>query len=397
MGAGQQLVAAIGAWHAPIVARRRSVCKNPRVPPAARTFVAAGAVLFAATLVQNLFVLAPRYLSELGHSEAVIGAVMGAFHVSSLIAIPAVGRLVGRYGMSRPLVIGGLVAAAGTALFAVAEGGALLGVARALQGVGFGAGLVGGFAAVAEVSAQGSLARSLGITGIVVLLSQALGPAAGEVLLLEVGWNGVFVAGGIASLLAALAALPLPAGRREVARMQAPRAAIAALVATLLAGAGFGAVWSFLSDFAEKLNISTVSPFFLAYVGTAVAARLALGGAADRFGHRAIAAPTLLLQAAALALLVFAGSVWHLVGSGVLFGVGHGLSYPALQALVVTTASRDRARAMAAAVFAFGIGVAGATLLLGLIAEIADYEVMYAVAAALSAGGAAALAAARQP
>jgi MFS family permease len=343
--------------------------------------VLVGGTLFLGALVPNLFVLAPRYLASAGYDAQQIGVVMGGFNVCALLVQPLAGWLIERFGHRRVLIIGCLVAGAGSAVFEAA--GSLPGYtgARALQGAGFAAVLVAAAAYVAEIAPPGRLAQALGISGVLTLASQACGPALGELLEQQAGWSWVFRAGAAGGLGGALVALALaPAARPEGPPASGRVSAWPILVATGLAGFGFGAVWSFLADYAARVDIPRVTWFFAPYVASAISTRLFLGHLADTAGRRAVAVPALLGHAAALAAMAALGSTWHLIAVGLLFGLSHGLYYPTLQAMIVERGGEERSRAIAASTFSFGLGIALGAFGLGVVAKVAGYPPIYLIA-----------------
>jgi MFS family permease len=364
-------------------------------------FVLATLTLFLGAQVPNLFLLAPRFLAGRGFDEQQIGVVMGAFHVAALAAMPVTGLLAGRVGRKALLVGASLCASAGCVGFELAGGVVPYAAARAAQGAGFGAALVIVLAYVAEVAPRDRLAQALGFAGVLTLVSQAIGPLLGEVLERVAGWPWVFRAGAIGAALGAAVALFLPPagdGDERAASVTGRRSAWVPIAATALAGFGFGAVWTFLADYADRVGVGVVTPFFAAYVVAAVAARLVLGHLADTLGRRAVGVPSLLCHALALALLSALGAVWHLVGIGLLFGLSHGLYYPTLQAMIVERAPSwggARARAIAASTFSFGLGITASAFSLGVLAKAAGYPPIYLVAGGLSVVAAAVLAAGR--
>lgn len=345
--------------------------------------VLVGATLFLGALVPNLFVLAPRYLARADHDARAIGFVMGGFNLVALAVQPLVGRAIERAGHRRVLFVGCLVAGAGCAAFELAA--SLPGYigARALQGAGFAAVLVAAAAYVAEIAPPGRLAQALGISGVLTLASQACGPVLGELLERHAGWPWVFRAGAIGALAGALVALALPAAARPESPPAPGRvSAWPILVATGLAGFGFGAVWSFLADYATRVDIPRVSWFFVPYVASAIAARVFLGHLADTVGRRVVAVPALLGHAAALTAMAGLGASWHLVAIGLLFGLSHGLYYPTLQAMIVERGGEERSRAIAASTFSFGLGIAIGAFGLGAAAKAVGYPPIYLLAAA---------------
>jgi len=350
-------------------------------------------VLFLGALVPNVFVLAPRFLGDLGYDKRDIGVVMGSFNVASLACSPLVGWMAARFGHARVLATGCALCALGAVGFSLAGDLAGYAVARGVQGASFAAVLVGAAAYVAETAPAGRLGEALGISGVLTLTAQAVGPAVASAIHAHAGWPWVWRLGAVSGGLGAVVALGLPAVAARDARDDGPRGpAAAALAATVLAGVGFGSIWTFLADYGPKVGVPDVTPFFVAYVAAAVSTRLLLGRLSDRIGRRAAATPALCGHAVILVVMAGLGATWHLVVIGLVYGLCHGVYYPTLQALIVERSGGRRSRAIAASTFAFGAGTVIAAFGLGPVARAFDYPVIYLVAAAAGAVAAALIA-----
>ncbi|MBP8806067.1 MAG: MFS transporter [Kofleriaceae bacterium] len=358
------------------------------------TLVRVTVTLLLGAGVANLFVIAPRFLGEAGYDKRDIGVVMGGFNLASLFAATAIAGLCRRFGYPRVIAAGCALAAAGAAVFAAADSMASFTAARAIHGAGMAAIMIGATAYVAETAPAERLGQALGVAGVLTLVAMALGPALAQLLHDVGGWAWVWQAGIVSGVAAAALALTLPPiGDHAVGPSPAAARPWPALITTTLAGVGFGAIWSFLADYGPRAGAPVVTGFFTAYVAAAVTARLALGGLSDRVGRAAVVVPALLGHAVALLAMSRLGAGWHLVAIGVLYGLCHGVYYPALQALVVERAGGHRGAAIAASTFAFGLGLVVASFGLGALARAVGYPAIYLVAAAAGLAAAGVLAA----
>lgn len=365
----------------------RDGARAPLITPA---MILVGVTLFLGAQVPNVFVLSPRYLGDLGYHERDIGLVMGAFGIASLAGSPVCAWLCARLGHARVLAAGCLVASVGAVVFLLADDRIGFACGRALQGFGFAQVLIGGAAYVAESAPPGRLGEALGLAGVLTLAAQAVGPIVAAALRSAGGWDAVWWYGAGAGVAGAGVALALPRVARHVDADDGPRGpAGSVLAATVLAGVGFGAIWTFLADYGPSAGVAEVTPFFVAYVASAISVRLFLGTLSDRIGRRAAATPALCGHAVILVAMALLGETWHLVAIGLVYGFCHGIYYPTLQAIVVERSGGRRSRAVSAATFAFGFGVAGAAFVLGPVAREAGYPVIYAISAVCGAAAAA--------
>jgi MFS family permease len=163
----------------------------------------------------------PELLEELDTTVEGVAAVIGVYTVVlALVLVPAE-WLARRLGPGRVAAAGFALFAAASLACALADTLSVLLVARGIQAVGGGAGLVAVFSLLhAERAAP---ARRLWLA--VAVLGAAVGPALGGALTQAFDWRAIFVAQvpvALAAALAALAARRLTA-RERAARRRAPR------------------------------------------------------------------------------------------------------------------------------------------------------------------------------
>lgn len=150
-------------------------------------------------------VIAPELMRSLHVSAEAMGVITGMFFLAfAAMQIPA-GVLLDRFGPRRTMSGLFLLAVAGSAAFAMADGVTGLAIGRALMGFGCGAGLMGSLVAISRWFPPGRFARlssllyTLGGAGFL-LASTPLAAVSDAV-----GWRGAFWA--MAGLTAVLAAL----------------------------------------------------------------------------------------------------------------------------------------------------------------------------------------------
>ena len=163
------------------------------------------AVLCAAFMASQFFrvsnaVIAPELMRTLSISPEAMGVITGAFFLAfGVMQIPT-GMLLDRFGPRRTMSCLFVVAAAGSAVFATAQGVAGLALGRALIGVGCAAGLMGMLVAIARWYPPERFARLsanvyvIGGAG-VLFATTPLAAAAGTI-----GWRGAFWIAAAATL-----------------------------------------------------------------------------------------------------------------------------------------------------------------------------------------------------
>jgi MFS family permease len=338
----------------------------------------------------STFFLLPKFLvTELDQGPAVVGRVMSAFFVTSVVLSPLMGAVVDRRGRRRFLTAGALIqAASALAFLGVHEMGPAVYALRVLQGLAFSMAFVAGSAMAVDEAPPDRLALALGIFGLTFLANNALGPTAVELVAARFGWPHVFAMSAAAALLCAALSLrlreaPRPAADADIPRLfdvvRRPRLLRIGLVIGL-SGMTFGAMFTIHQPFALALGIGPLRTFFVAYTLAAVAARVLLGPFTDRLDRSRVAMAALTVYGGA----AFAMSELPRIGLapiGAAFGLAHGVFYPTYNAVALEGAGpHERGKLMALFNAAFNVGVSTGTFLLGLLAEARGYPPVFVTA-----------------
>lgn len=347
------------------------------------------------TGVTTFFVL-PIHLEALGATRADVGHVMGSFGVTSVLAIPATGALIDRFGRKPFMLAGALFWGLSALAFSQVERfGASLYLLRMAQGASFSLAFVATNALAVEYAPAGAIGRAIAIFGTTTLVTHALGPTLGELMLGTVGFRTLCFAsaGSAVAAMAVILAIDEPSrpppsvGRSTTAGfgllLRRPGAK-GALFAGLTSALAFGAAMNFMPIFVRARGLSSVSPFFTGYVLSAILVRVVSGGLGDRLGHGRVGAAALTAFALVVGAFAFIHGKVLLVVLALAFGVAHGWTYPSLNALFLGGASASaRGRAMALFNLSFNAGVTLAAFTGGEVAERFGYSAMWVLMAAL--------------
>lgn len=340
----------------------------------------------------STFYLLPKFLAqELHAGPSEIGVTVGVFSIATVVATPFAGWVVDRFPRRYAMVAGAvLMAVAAAGFLGVHALGLLLDGLRVVQGLSYALVVTAVGTLVADVVPRAKLNQALGLSGSSMLVMNAVAPAVAEPLAAAAGWPVVFA---LAAFAAAAAAV-LAAGVREPSATHAAvatggmRALFAQRITRhygiviALSGAAFGAVFSFEPAVALALGRNRVGGFFVAYATAAIVVRVGFGGVPARLGSYRVARGALALYALVVLGLAFAGP-YALEPLGALFGIAHGLFYPAINAIAVTAVrAHERGRMVAVFTGAFAAGLAAGSTLLGHLAAVGGYAWVFVVAAA---------------
>jgi EmrB/QacA subfamily drug resistance transporter len=196
------------------------------------TALLVGFAMFASFLLVPMFAQTPARAAGYGFGMSVTGAglLMVPSSIVMLFAGPLAGAMAGRLGSRLPLVIGALASGAAFILLAVAHDDEIdFIVAGALLGLGIGFSFSSMANLIVEAVDQREVGIATGINTIMRTIGGALGSQVaiavltahtirGTAIPAESGYTEAFVLSACFSVIAAAAALSIPAARRRAAR-----------------------------------------------------------------------------------------------------------------------------------------------------------------------------------
>ena len=124
---------------------------------------------------------------------ATVTWVINAYNITFAVLLVSMGRLADQFGRKRFFIIGLTVFTIGSALCAAAWSVEWLIVFRVVQGVGAGILAPLGFAMTVLVFPPEQRGRGLALIAVVALVSSALGPVLGGVLVEVASWHWIFL------------------------------------------------------------------------------------------------------------------------------------------------------------------------------------------------------------
>lgn len=360
-------------------------------------FPAVWAVGFFQEVAFFLLVNLPGRFHELGISEAGIGLAYSTSAVTALLLRPWFGRALDVFHRRTILRVGGAASVTVIALLATIDGaGPLLWVAfigQRLLGILL-------FTTLLTYAAD-SLPPELRTQGLAVFGLSGLIPIAtsnllGDALIRMAGYPAVIAAAAGAGAISWALVWRLPLlpvlGRR-------PRRSFWAVVAqrdmlplwwiTLMFAMALETLFTFMRTYVDSRQLGGLGLFFGLYGGMAVLTRIFGGNRYDRLPHRLVTVVAILGQAAGLGLVAVAADSLTLAAGAAVLGVAHGAVFPVLSSQVVARArTAERGSAIATFTSIFDIGLVAVAPAVGVLIELAGYDVAFSSVACLLAVGA---------
>lgn len=319
----------------------------------------------------SMYLLLPKfYTNALGVGPELLGQISATGGVAGLLAVPFAGYGLDRLGrvfFFRLGVVFVIVMSVG--FMTVERVGFLLYALHAMFMAAFVFSYNGAAALITDYAPPEHMGRAIGWLGGAHVLMNAGASIVAEPLSMNYGWNTVFVLGGVMGGLTLLLSLRLRESERAPVQPDSavrgrgigvPVQTLPLLLVTVVVGATFIAMFSFVQPYALSLGAMEIRSFLIGHSISAVGCRLILGGAGDRFGRDLVSAVA--MAGYTLCALCMVGlEIDLLLLYGLLFGAAHGVLYPTLNALF-SQAMPSSQRGLSMALFngAFNLGgVAG--------------------------------------
>lgn len=359
---------------------------------------------FAALFISNLcivasfaaFFLFPLFITGHGGNQRDIGIIMGIFALASAACRPWVAEMIDRLGRKRSYTIGCALMTLLPLFYLLLHGPLAnyylpLLLLRIIHGIGLAICFTAVFTFIVDLIPERRLNEGIGMFGTSGLIGLAIGPAVAEPILKNYGETAFFLTATILGLCGLLLQLPVRDHHREQPPVESPAPSFFSLLRqrkqlvcgglAVLFGFGLAATASFVAPLAQQRQLSHISFYYIAYSCAAVGIRFVAGRLADRLGEKQFIPWGLLIAVSGLLLMpLIHGNLLFLV-AGFLFGLGHGLLFPSINAMAVRN-EPYAVRGKITGIFTGGIdaGTFSGSLILGMVGEISGYDSLFVCA-----------------
>lgn len=321
------------------------------------------ALYFIAVFLQSgaygLTFMLPRLFDSFGASEKVVGVMLFATAVSTLVTVYYSGHLSDIFGRLLTLCLACCAISGSLFLFGMAQAvGPGLILASLLLGAGWGLTYSLGPIVLTRVVKVSERSRFFALLSVFVMAGFGLSPVLAAFLDAQ-GYSvrDAFLVTSVLCLISAALFLMLRNPIKAHAINPGPEAssritlkalrqvlrspARVPIIMVLLGASVFAGLNNFQTVFAEARGLDYAT-FFLTYTVTVIVLRLVLvtstGGANP---YRTIAILQYIMCASVVLFIFSASNMWGYVAVAVLFGVGYGVSYPILVAMTAHDADTE--------------------------------------------------------
>ena len=339
--------------------------------------------LFASVTGVGIVVpLLPVYAHDLGAGGLYIGFIFGAFSLSRTVFIPYFGRISDKKGR-KPYIVAGLL---GYALISIAfifskSVNSLIAI-RFLQGIASAMLMPVVQAYVGDITRVGREGITMGMFNISVFLGLSAGPLIGGIVNDRFNLNTAFIAMGFFAFfgfLLSLFMLPPKKSERVKCKSWQPvewtlilkdRMILGLIIFRFAYTTCIGVIWGFMPVFVDTefgLSSSLIGVLVMLGVFTSGVLQVPAGFIADRVNKRNMVAAGGLITGAAIFYFAFAGDFSQLFVANLVFGIGGGISTPALMAIAVLKgrATDSMGSVMGLMTFAHSFGMLAGSIFAG--------------------------------
>lgn len=331
----------------------------------------------------------PMYADHLGATGTEIGLIGGIFGFSAIFIRLFTDIGVRVLGKKNSLYAGLFLSILATMSYFIFDSIDAIILARVVHGFGFGLSTTFATAIAADVIPAARRGEGVGYLGLGSTAAMALAPALGLSMLLDLGPGVLFTFLAVMSLLAigtakvcseteTVPALPVPAVHSSVHNRLFEAGTGVPAVLTILFGAAYGSVNTFIAMLANEIGIDHAGLFFVVGTLFIFISRPFGGRLFDRKGPFFVILPGSIFFIVALVLIFMAMSLPLLLLASVFYGFGGGLLLPALMTWMLNLVQADRRSAAGATFYnMLDIGTSSGLILLGSLAGSIGYAAMY--------------------
>ncbi|WP_042346749.1 MFS transporter [Bacillus massiliigorillae] len=358
-----------------------------------KEFLTVSAINFMLTLMFFLLMvtIASYAKTEFNATTSTAGLVSSIFIIGSLIGRLGTGRVIGVIGTKKTLWIGLIAFAITTVFYFFASSVSLLLVNRLLQGIAVGIAGTATGTIIAQILPPTRKGEGIGYFSLSAILATAIGPFIGILLMKLDNFEWIFTLNTVLSviciLIYAIVKIKLPVatgkGKEEgktsfLSKFIEIKALPISFIAFLV-GFSYSGVMSFLSFYAEEINLVTASSyFFLVYAIVVLLSRPITGKLMDARGANIVSYPALIIFAVGMFLFSQASAGWMLLAAAAFIGFGYGNFNSVAQAVAVKVTEPHRFGLATATYFIlFDLGLGVGPYILGFVVPHTGYRPVF--------------------
>ncbi|WP_017755487.1 MFS transporter [Calidifontibacillus oryziterrae] len=343
---------------------------------------------------QMLLPTLPIYVKELGGRDTTVGLVIGIFTISALLIRPFSGAFLDTFGRKLFLLIGLLICLIAIGTYVLATTVFLLLLIRIIHGFGWGVSTTTFGTVASDIIPASRRGEGMGYYGMSTTFAMAVAPVTGIWIINHSGFSLLFLLAFISTVISLILSQVLKIKTQRIdtttsnntnfaSRLFEKTALFPSLLGALMTFT-YGGIVGFITLFGSEVGIENVGWFFSINALFVLLVRPISGKLFDKNGHQWVLIPSAFFGIISLLILSYSTTLLGLIISATFFGITFGSIQPALQAWLIHRAAPNRRGAANATFFsAFDLGIGGGSIILGAIAAVSSYAMMYRLSSIL--------------
>ncbi|MDR7079414.1 MFS family permease [Neobacillus niacini] len=340
-----------------------------------------------------LMVTIAGYAVEQFHaSTSVAGLVSSIFIIGSLIGRLVTGRMIEGAGSKKTLLIGLILFILSTVLYFVTTNLPLLLMNRLFHGVAVGVASTATGTIIAQIVPKARRGEGIGFFSLSAVLATAIGPFVGMLFIRYADFQIIFLFNLLLAaicLVISFAVKPPKLSSPKTVSTQAEKGfklsnyleykAVPISFVALVVGFGYSGVLSFLSFYAEEINlVDAAGFFFLVYSIMLLLSRPFSGRLMDAKGANIVIYPSLIVFAIGMVLFSQAYFGVILLVAAAFIGLGYGNFVSVAQTIAIQVSPTHRfGLATSTFYILYDLGLGAGPYLLGFIVPITGYRGLF--------------------
>ncbi len=321
-----------------------------------------------------------------GLEGLILGLAVASYTATSILIRPPAGHWLDKYGRKILYLPAYALFALVYWLYPLADGMVSVTLVRVLHGALWGVTMGAASTAAVDVLPPQRRGEGIGYFGLAMIFGMSVGPALGTFLATEYGYNILFRTIGLltAAGFLVLCLAPFPVISRSARplslRTLLEPSSLPASAATLISCIPYGVIMNYTSLYARTLPGASAGSFFLCLAAGTALSRLRSGAVFDTRGPGGIMALGYAFLLSGFVMLGLAQGPGLFAASGLLLGLGYGITAPVLQAMVNGLVQpQRRGAANATLMTAFDLGIFLGILTMSPLAASVGWRTTFAV------------------
>jgi MFS family permease len=321
----------------------------------------------------------PIYVSGVLHApHSVVGLVLSAYAIAAILVRPFTGFGLDYFGRKTIFITSLLVYGLIFNVYIFASTVLIILFLRFAHGIAWGLTTTSNSTIAGDIIPAEKRGQGFGLFGVSTTIGMALGPPIGTFILQHSGYNAMFIAGSVISLISMIMAglIKYPAYQPTALNRQFrwknlfEASTIIPSVNLLIIGLSYGGLLSFIALYGKEIGIQNPSGFFLVFALGIITSRFSAGKAVDRNGPRLVIFICLSLLIIGYPMLALVQNSWGFYLAALIIGFGNGVVWPTFQAMVNNIVPSNRRGAANSTLFiAMDLGMGLGMMIAGIISQ----------------------------